>query len=850
MMTSIVMLPVACQWPRLPVVIAILLAAAGALPTARAAAELPRFSRDILPILSDHCFACHGPDAAGRKGGLRLDTEAGAKAGGKEDGPAIVAGDPGRSALARRILQQDPDELMPPASAHKPLSKAQIETLTAWIQAGARWGNHWAYEPIVRPTPPPPSGPAWDRNPIDAFVRARLTSEHLVPSPEASRRTLLRRVTFDLTGLPPSPAELAAFESDRSPVAYERTVDRLLASPRHGERMAWEWLEAARYADSNGYQGDGERTMWPWRDWVVSTMNGNLPFDTFSQWQLAGDLLPEASSTQRLATGFNRNHMINGEGGRIPEENRIDYLMDQTETVATVWLGATFNCARCHDHKFDPVSQADYYRLLALFNRTPVDGSGGDPQSRPNLEVPTPDQTAAVDSAHVQVTSAAVALATTETTQFPRPAGEAIDKTPGFAELPEEVRKALVVEPGRRNAGQLSRMADHWKTNAPPYHARLEALRQSLDRRDAARRSIPRVMVMEDMVQPRETFQLVRGQYNKPIGRVEPGVPNHLFTPSQGPASATNRLDLSRWLLDPQHPVTARVIVNRQWQIFFGTGLVRTTEDFGLQSERASHPDLLDWLAAEFLQSGWDIKHLQRLIVTSATYRQSSRTTPALLAQDPANRLLARGPRHRLPSWMIRDTALAAAGLLVERVGGPPVRTYQPDGVWEEATFGNKRYQRDSGAALYRRSLYVFWRRIVGPTLFFDVSNRQSCTVRTPRTNTPLQALLLLNDITYVEAARALAHRLLVAEPTVPKRRVQSLFQSVLGRDPTRSEISILLAGVARHRAGFKADPESARTLIATGESTSPLRLDPIELAAWTLACSTVLNLDEALSKE
>lgn len=850
MMVPIVMFPVACQWLRLPVSVAILLAAAAVVPTARAASELPRFSRDVLPILSDHCFACHGPDAAGRKGGLRLDTEEGARTGGKDDGPAIVAGDPGRSALIRRILQQDPDEVMPPASHNKPLSKAQIETLTTWIQAGAGWGRHWAYEPIVRPTPPRSTGPAWDRNPIDAFIRARLTSEKLTPSPEASRRTQLRRVTLDLTGLPPTPQELAAFESDRSPIAYERAVDRLLASPRYGERMSWEWLEAARYADSNGYQGDGERTMWPWRDWVMSALNGNLPFDTFSQWQLAGDLLPGASPTQRLATGFNRNHMINGEGGRIPEENRIDYLMDQTETVATVWLGATFNCARCHDHKFDPVSQADYYRLLALFNRTPVDGSGGDPQSRPNLEVPTAEQSAAVESANGQVTAAAEALAITESTQFPRPAGDAIDKAPGFAELPEEVRKALQVEPARRNAGQLSRLADHWKTNAPAYHARLETLRQGLDRRDAARRAIPRVMVMEDQAQARETFQLVRGQYNKTAARVEPGVPNHLFTPSNGPATATNRLELTRWLLDPQHPVTARVTVNRQWQMFFGTGLVRTTEDFGLQSERPSHPDLLDWLAAEFIESGWDVKHLQRLIVTSATYRQSSRATPALLTQDPANRLLARGPRHRLPSWMIRDVALAAAGLLVERVGGPPVRTYQPDGVWEETTFGNKRYQRDSGASLYRRSLYVFWRRIVGPTLFFDVANRQTCTVRTPRTNTPLQALLLLNDITYVEAARALAARLLVAEPASPKRRVQRLFQSVLGRDPTRSETSILLAGVVRHRAGFQAAPESARALVATGESTPPTGLDPVELAAWTLACSTVLNLDEAISKE
>jgi len=813
------------------------------------AAEV-RFSREVLPILSDHCFACHGPDAAGRKGGLRLDTEEGARRGGKDEGPAIVPGRPEASSLLRRIRHSDPDEVMPPPSAHKPLTPVQIETLETWIRDGAIWGRHWAYEPIQRPVQPRISNHRWSRTPIDAFVHARLDVAQRKPSPEASPRTLLRRVALDLTGLPPTPEALDAFESDPSPDAYERAVDRLLASPRHGERMAWEWLEAARYADSNGYQGDGERTMWPWRDWVVGAMNRNLPFDTFSLWQLAGDLLPAPSLEQRLATGFARNHMINGEGGRIPEENRIDYLFDQTETVATVWLGATFNCARCHDHKFDPIAQADYFRLLALFNRTAVDGSGGDPQSRPNLEVPTLEQSAALDALTEDIRAAAAAVVAAEGQQFARPDGEPIEKSPGFTELPEDVRKALKTVPTARNAAQLGRLAAHAKTNAPSFLPPIEELRTRVERREAIRRSLPRVMVMEDTVLDRETFQLVRGQYNKTSGRVEPGVPAGL-SPDHTPAPrATNRLDLARWLLDARHPVTARVIVNRQWQLFFGTGLVRTTEDFGLQAERPSHPDLLDWLAAEFVESGWDVKHLQRLIVTSATYRQTSKAPPEEIAQDPENRLLARGPRHRLPSWMIRDAALATAGLLVEQLGGPPVRTYQPEGVWEEATFGAKRYQRDAGASLYRRSLYVFWRRIVGPTLFFDVANRQTCTVRTPRTNTPLQALLLLNDTTYIEAARVLASRLLSTPHTAPEARTRRLFRTVLGRVPTDAETAILLAGVQRHLARFTANPEAARKLVATGESPNPSGLDPIEQAAWTLACSTVLNLDEALSKE
>ncbi len=808
-------------------------------------ADVPRFSRDILPILSDHCLACHGPDAASRKGGLRLDTAEGARAGGKSGAPAIVPGDPGRSALVQRITSNDPDDVMPPPSAHKPLSDAQRALLSQWIQAGAPWGQHWAYEPVQRPAPP--RSTAQTRHPIDAFVQARLSQEGMNPSPESSRASLLRRVTLDLTGLPPAPHDVAAFLKDPAPDAYERVVDRLLASPRHGERMAWEWLEAARYADSNGYQGDGERTAWPWRDWVVSAFNRNLPFDQFSLWQLAGDLLPSPSRDQRLATAFVRNHPINGEGGRIPEENRIDYLFDQVETVGTVWLAQTFNCTRCHDHKFDPVTQSDYFQLLALFNRTAVDGGGGNPQTPPVLDVIEPGLQRALDDAQRSLNRTIADVTAAEAPLFPRPVGQPIDQAPGFKELPKEVREALAVEPGKRNSGHAGKIHAHFEKLAPAYAATLPPFQAAYDRHRSLQQSIPRVMVMEDMPAPRDTFLLARGQYNKPGAKTGPGLPKSL-SPSPNIA-ASNRLDLARWLLRPDHPLTARVIANRQWQLFFGTGLVKTSEDFGLQGERPSHPELLDWLASELVASGWDIKALQRLIVTSATYRQSSRVSGDAARRDPENRLLARGPRHRMPSWMLRDVALAASGLLVEQVGGPPVKPYQPDGVWEEATFGGKKYQRDSGAALYRRSLYVFWRRIVGPTLFFDVASRQVCTVRNPRTNTPLQALLLLNDTAFVEAARILAASLCNASPD-PAARIDQLFLRVLSRKPSAHEARILLDAATRHAATFAAHPDASAKLLKAGDAQPASRIPPHELAAWTLVASTVLNLDESLSKE
>ena len=807
------------------------------------------FAREILPVLSDACFACHGPDSGARKAGLRLDTPDGARGGGRSGERAIVPGHVERSELWRRIVSGDPDDVMPPPESNRRLSAAQRDRIRAWIEEGAPWGRHWAYEPPQRPVPPVSGGGmAGVRNAVDAFVATRLREEGWVAAPEAPRETLLRRVSLDLTGLPPTPEEVAAFVQDPDPAAYERQVDRLLASPRLGERLAWDWLEAARYADSNGYQGDSERTMWPWRDWVISAFNRNLPFDTFTLWQIAGDLMPEAPREATLATGFLRNHMINGEGGRIPEENRVDYLFDQAETVATVWLAATYNCTRCHDHKYDPHTQRDYFSLVAFFNRTAVDGSGGNPQTPPVLEMPDDVQVARRELLEAERSAAVAATTAAEALKFAGESGPDGSEGPDSAELPREILEVLKAFPGGRDVSKLEKLATHFRESDPDYASVIERQREAQAAMDALARSIPRVMVMADVASPRPTFVLNRGSYLEPTTEVDVALPSALAT--TGTLSVSNRLGLARWLVSPGNPLTARVAVNRWWQALFGTGLVKTSEDFGVQGEHPSHPELLDWLACEFMESGWDVKRLLRLLVTSGTYRQSSVVPPVLAAQDPENRLLARGPRFRMPSWMIRDVALAASGLLAETAGGPAVKPYQPPGIWEEATFGNKRYEQDHGAALYRRSVYVFWRRIVGPTMFFDVASRQTCTVRTPRTNVPLHALLTLNDIAHLEAARVLSSVLLEGKDPDDSGRLAAACRRVLGRGPTTEEFDVLQRGLDRHRGTFRRDPEAAAALVAVGESPGVPDLEAPEHAAWMLLCSTLLNLDEALTKE
>ena len=814
-----------------------------ALPCPVPAADKFDFSRDVLPILSENCFACHGPDAKARKAHLRLDRKEDAL---RQKDPIIVAGRSGESELIRRVGSAEESEIMPPRRSGKKLSAAQIKILTNWVNQGATWSRHWAFVKPVRPEIP--SCRSEVSSPIDAFVRARLERAGIAPAPTAPRETLIRRLSLDLTGLPPSPGEVDSFLNDSSPDAYAKLVDRLLASPRFGERMVWEWLEASRYADSNGYQGDNERTMWPWRDWVIGAFNSGMPFDQFTVWQLAGDLLPGATRDQKLASGFLRNHTINGEGGRIAEENRIDYVMDMAETTGTVWLGMTFNCCRCHDHKFDAITQKEYYGLFAFFNQTPVTGEGGNPQTAPVIEFATPDEEKSLREARTRAGQVAEQVTKLEKTLFPRKDGHLdLAKAP-ISELPKELKEALNQPALNRKRAQLLDLAKKFGAQAPDYAKKLKALDKALGARDDLTRRMARVMVMEDQAKPRETFVLDKGLYNRPREKVRAGVPASL--PPLPAATPRNRLTLARWLVSAENPLTARVIVNRYWQHFFGIGLVKTVEDLGVQGERPIDQDLLDWLAVDFIDHGWDLKRLCREIVTSSTYRQSSKVTPELAERDPDNRLLARGPRFRMPAWMIRDQALAASGLLTSKIGGAPVHPYQPAGIWEEATFGRKKYQPDTGASLYRRSVYTFWRRIIGPTMFFDSTPRAACTVKQTRTNSPLHALTTLNDVTYVEGARALAERACQSAPGGDASRIEAAFKLVLARNPDAGERAILLDGLTQLRQQYADDPQAAQKLLAVGDSKPGKGLAVSEHAALTALCSMILNLDEAVTKE
>jgi mono/diheme cytochrome c family protein len=750
------------------------------------------FGRQIRPILSDTCFTCHGPDEKSRDSDLRLDTKAGAFV--DLDGHrAIVPGKPLESSLYRRLISKDEDEKMPPVDSGRKLSSEQVELVRLWIEQGAKWEEHWSFVAPKQPSAPPVKNKNWIRNPIDAFVLARIEAAGLSPSPEASKETLIRRLTLDLTGLPPTLAEVDAFLADKSPSAYESLVDRLLRSSRFGEHMAAAWLDAARYGDTNGYQSDRTRTMWPWRDWVIDALNRNMPFDQFTVEQIAGDLLPGAKPQQFLATGFNRNHPLNGEGGRIAEESRVDYVIDRVETTGTVWLGLSIGCGRCHDHKFDPISQQEFYGLYAYFNS--IDENGGVDRggnAKPVMKIAPPQQ-------------------------------------------------------ARRIAELEKKIAGMKTDGAKPQAAALADLQKELD---GLKKAIPETMVMGDRKTPRETFVLIRGQYDKPdkTQRVTPGVPASLHSlPDDAPK---NRLSLARWLVDPANPLTARVTVNRTWQQIFGVGLVKTTEEFGSQGERPTHPLLLDYLSTQLVGGAWDIKKLLRLMLTSATYRQSSRTTPELLQKDPTNQLLARSPRYRLTSLAIRDSALALSGLLVEKIGGPPVRPYQPAGIWSDFSLGKIKYKQDHGESLYRRSIYTFWRRSVGPTLFFDVTNRQVCSVRPSRTNTPLHALTLMNDITHVEAARKFAERVMTEGDQQPQQRLNRAFRMATARRPTAEEAKILLAALERLTQQFRDDAEGAKKLLAIGESPAAEKLDAVELAAYTGVMNMLLNLDEVITRE
>jgi hypothetical protein len=751
------------------------------------------FNRDVRPILTENCFACHGPSKKDRQAGLRLDVREGALAdlGGYA---AIVPGKAEASALVERITSKDRDERMPPAKTRKTLTPQQIHTLVEWIRQGAVYAPHWAYVPPKRLEPPRVKDPTRVRNFVDGWILARLEQERLAPSPEADRRTLLRRLSFDLTGLPPDPAEVEAFVADPDPRAYEKRVDRLLASPHYGERMAVYWLDLVRYADTVGYHGDQEHNISPYRDWVIDAFNDNLPFDRFTTEQLAGDLLPGPTLDQKIATGYNRVLQTSHEGGVQAKEYLAMYGADRVRNFSGVWLGATLGCAQCHDHKYDPFTAEDHYSLTAFFADLDEDKHlrGGGTDTNPTQRAPEIPVLHRLERAEL-------------------------------AGIEERLKKLE----GQEGA-ELSRRAEAIRKNA-------------------------RLTMVAVAVPPRPIRVLPRGNWLDDTGKlVQPAVPHFLPQPPD-PGRRLTRLDLARWLTSREGGIaglTARVFANRLWYLFFGAGLSRVLDDLGGQGEPPSHPELLDALAVEFVESGWDVKHMVRLLVTSSAYRQSSLVPPGLGARDPENRLFARQSRFRLPAEAIRDNALAVSGLLVRKLHGRPVRPYQPEGYYRHLNFPARTYKADAGEDQYRRGVYMHWQRqFLHPAMLaFDAPRREECTAQRPISNTPLGALALLNDPVFVEAARAFAARILAGGRTF-EERLDFAFRAALSRPPAPEEVATLRTLVAEHEREFRADPKAAAELQKAGQYRPPKELDPAELGAWTSAARAILNLNEAITR-
>lgn len=746
----------------------------------RAVASEIEYARDIRPILADKCWHCHGPDEQTREADLRLDLRSGAS--------HVLDTEPGTlTSLVERITSSDIDEKMPPEESRKQLTKSEIVLLKQWVDQGAPFTTHWAFTSPVK-VDPPRVGNAQPINAIDNFVLHRLNKAGLSHSPKADRATLIRRATLDLTGLPPTLDEVDAFVQNESPGAYEKLLDRLLDSERFGEHLARPWLDASRYADTDGYQNDRYRYMHPWRDWVIMAFNENKPYDEFLIEQLAGDMLPNATLKQQIATGFCRNHRINSEDGSIPGEWHVENVVDRVDTLGTAILGLTIGCARCHDHKYDPISSKEYYELFAYFNNVPEWGVGpNNGNSPPFINVPK-----------------------------------------SWPHLAEGEDVAQVPEPLKL------RRAREEKGNG-------------LKRPQAG--SPETAMVMQELDEPRPTFLLVRGQYNEAdeSGSLTPNVPNALNR--SGTLPPANRLELARWLTDPSHPLTARVAMNRIWQQLFGTGLVKTSENFGLQGELPSHPELLDWLAVTFVESGWDQKQLFKTIMLSATYQQSSRTTPELVASDPENRLLARGARFRVDPFVLRDSALSASGLLVETMYGPSAKPYMPPKIW--SSISNNKYKQDKGDNLYRRSLYTYWRRTIPPPSMvnFNAAEREVCIVRKEKTNTPLQALTLMNNITFVEASRFLAERML-NHSEEPRDSIRFGFRQMTSRNPQRVELNLLVESYKTFLEEFAMNLQEAEKLLSVGEKPRDEMLDTMTHAAMTMTATLIMNLDESITKE
>lgn len=751
------------------------------------------FARVVRPILSEHCFECHGPDSATRQADLRLDQA--------DTAARVLQATPGaQSELLKRIVSTDDEVRMPPADSLQQLDDSERATLIRWLESGGNYEVHWAFAPPNRSALPKSVQDPWCSNEIDSFILHRLQQAGLLPAEGASADTLLRRLAIDLTGLPPTPEERLHFLAEVERVgldsAYEMLVDRLLSNPRYAEHMTLPWLEAARYADTDGYQNDRYRYQHAWRDWVIRALTLNMPYDQFVIEQIAGDMLPQATLWQQVASGFGRNHRINSEDGSIPEEWLTENIVDRVDTLGTVFMGLTVSCARCHDHKYDPISQREYYQLFAYFNNVAEHGVG------PNN-----------------------------------------GNSPPFVELPKSW-PMLAAEEDRA---------------IPPEPVKLRAAREDsgngLLRPQAG--SPQTVMVMHELSEARPTYVLQRGQYNLPdiSQRVWPDVLRALTPTVDRSTPPRSRLELAQWLVSGQHPLTARVAVNRLWQHFFGVGLVESSDNFGSQGTPPSHPELLDWLAVEFVDSGWDVRHVQRLLLLSSTYRQSSQFNQDLLQQDPNNRLLARGPRLRMPAFVLRDQALAVAGLLVEKTGGPSVKPYMPADIW--SSISNNQYEQDTGESLFRRSLYTYWRRTIPPPTMmnFNAASREVCVVRTESTNTPLQALTLMNNVVFVEAAKKLAERVLLTannySPTLDSDvQIDRCFQICLGRQPNSEELRQLQSAYAAFIENFKANSANASKLLALGEAPVVGQLEPIQWAALTMTASLIMNLDEAITKE
>lgn len=1030
----------------------------------------PEYNRDIRPILSENCFPCHGPDSASRKAKLRLDHFENATAKREDTKPALVPGKPEASEVIARIFTTNEDDLMPPAKSHKVLTAEQKELLKRWIADGATYQPHWSLIAPTRPAPPKVRNPKWTRNPIDHFILARLEAEKLKPAPEADRRTLARRLSLDLTGLPPAPEDVEAFVADQSPDAYEKLVDKFLASPHWGEHRGRYWLDAARYGDTHGIHIDNFREIWAYRDWVIHSLNTNMPFDQFTIEQLAGDLLPNPTLEQKIASGFNRCNITTSEGGAIDEEYLVLYARDRTETTSAVWLGTTAGCAVCHDHKYDDFSQKDFYALSAFFNNTTqkaMDGNvkdtppivvvpkaedrerwnalagdktagqkriddrkaaakpdfetwlANDAASRLTAELPKDKLLAHLplsDNAETNLTltigneTRALSFATNLTWQdgavaekafsvrtattpeisdigdferdqpftfaawvklsenrggavFARmdedrdfrgwdlwleggkPGTHIIHKWPDDAikvvakkELPKDrwahvavtydgsskssgvkiyvdgevqafdvqadklqntIRAEVPFKIGQRHKtspvektgvqdlrlygraltqaevrdlGNGARMAwlaskpadkrnekegeelfTRWLTTSDTeYRAATKALDQLKQEEGEIKMRGTIAHVMNERDSTAEAYLLFRGEYDKRRDKVTPATPAAL--PPMPDDLPRNRLGLAQWLLRPEHPLTARVTVNRFWYELFGAGIVRTAGDFGVAGEMPSHPELLDWLAVEFRESGWDVKQFFRLLVTSATYRQAAMATPEKIAKDPENRLLARGPRFRMDAEMIRDYALASSGLLVAKLGGPSVKPYQPDGVWEAVAMPNSDtaiYKRDTGEKLYRRSLYTFWKRSAPPAQMeiFNAPSREFCTVRRERTDTPLQALVTLNDEQFIEAARHLAQQTLQAGGREEREHIDFMTRRLLARTFRPAERKVVESTLKDLLAHYRAAPGEAEKLIAVGESKADASLDKSTLAAYTMVANQLMNLDEVLNK-